>query len=78
MEGFSHGQKVLAAFKQDRCVMDEVAPPRDLSQAASKMSDHFLGLAETVLPLLTAEQRSILAAKIRERANSGAELGPGL
>jgi Spy/CpxP family protein refolding chaperone len=78
MEGFHHGQKVLAAFKQDRFVMDEVAPARDLSLAASKMSDHFLGLAESVLPLLTAEQRSILAAKIRERASAGAEFGPGL
>jgi Spy/CpxP family protein refolding chaperone len=78
MEGFHHGQKVLTAFKQDRFVMDEVAPARDLSQAASKMSDHFLGLAETVLPLLTAEQRSTLAAKLRERASAGAELGPGL
>jgi Spy/CpxP family protein refolding chaperone len=78
MEGVHHGEKVLAAFKQDRFVMDEVAPSRDLSQAASKMSDHFLGLAATVLPLLTPEQRSILAAKLRERASSGAELGPGL
>jgi Spy/CpxP family protein refolding chaperone len=78
MEGAHHGEKVLAAFKQDRFVLDEVAPARDVSQAAAKMSDHVLGLAETVLPLLTADQRSLLAAKLRERANAGEELGPGL
>jgi Spy/CpxP family protein refolding chaperone len=77
MEGFHQGEKVLAAFKQDRFVIDEVSPARDVTAAASRMSDHFLGLAETVLPLLTAEQRSTLAAKLRERA-SAPELGPGL
>jgi Spy/CpxP family protein refolding chaperone len=72
------GAKVLSAFKQERFVMDEVAPTRDVSLMAGKMSDHLLGLAETVLPLLTPEQRGIAATKIRERAESDAELGPGL
>jgi Spy/CpxP family protein refolding chaperone len=71
------GAKVLAAFKQDRFVMDEVSPPKDVAQTAAKMSDRFLGLAETVLPILTSEQRALAAAKIREKAND-AELGPGL
>ena len=77
--GDHHGAKVLAAFKQDRFVMDEVAPPKDLSQMASKMSEHFLGLAETVLPLLTPEQRSLAASKIREKANAtGSAIGSPL
>jgi hypothetical protein len=69
---------VLSAFKQDRFVMDEVAPARDIAQVAAKMTDHFVGLAETVLPLLTPEQRTIAASKLREKAESDSELGPGL
>jgi Spy/CpxP family protein refolding chaperone len=72
------GAKVLSAFKQDRFVMDEVAPARDLAHTATQMSDHFLGLAETVLPILTPDQRAIAAAKIREKATGEAELGPAL
>jgi Spy/CpxP family protein refolding chaperone len=72
------GAKVLSAFKQDRFVMDEVAPARDISQMAARMSDHMLGLAETVLPLLTPEQRALAANKLRERASDGAAMGPGL
>jgi Spy/CpxP family protein refolding chaperone len=72
------GAKVLSAFKQDRFVMDEVAPARDLAHTAAQMSDHFLGLAETVLPILTPDQRAIAAAKIREKASGEAELGPAL
>jgi len=70
-----HDAKVLTAFKQDRFVMDEVAPPKDLSDVASKLSEHVLGLAETVLPLLTPEQRTLAASKIREKVNAGASLG---
>jgi hypothetical protein len=72
--GDHHGAKMLAAFKQDRFVMDEVAPPKDLPGMATKMSEHVLGLAETVLPLLTPEQRSVAAAKLREKANAGAQV----
>jgi Spy/CpxP family protein refolding chaperone len=75
-EAGRHGAKVLAAFKQDRFVMDEVAPPRDLTQAAAKMSEHLLGVADTVLPLLTPEQRTIAAQKIREKAAAGEDVGP--
>jgi Spy/CpxP family protein refolding chaperone len=72
------GAKVIAAFKQDRFVMDEVAPARDIVQSPAKMSDHFLGLAETVLPILTPDQRALAAAKIREKVSADGELGPGL
>jgi hypothetical protein len=73
--GGEHGAKVLSAFKQDRFVMDEVAPPHDVSKIAARMSDHMLGLAETVLPLLTPDQRALAAQKIREKADAPNEMG---
>ncbi len=72
-----HGGKVLSAFTQDRFVMDEVAPASDVSHVVSRMSEQGLGLAETVLPMLTPDQRVILANKIRDKADS-AEMGPSL
>lgn len=71
------GAKLMAAFKQDRFVMDEVSPPKDVAAKAKAMSDHVLGLAETALPVLTPQQRAIAAQKIRERAAAGDE-GMGL
>jgi Spy/CpxP family protein refolding chaperone len=65
-EAREHGKKVLDAFKQDRFVMDEVAPAQDISQKAAKMTDHLLGMVETVLPLLTPDQRAIASQKIRD------------
>ena len=75
-EAKEHGAKVMAAFKQDRFVMDEVAPARDVSQKAQKMSDHILGLAEAALPVLTPQQRAIAAQKLRDRAESLEVDGP--
>jgi Spy/CpxP family protein refolding chaperone len=71
------GAKLMAAFKQERFVMDEVSPPKDVAAKAKAMSDHVLGLAETALPVLTPQQRTIAAQKIRERAAAGDE-GMGL
>jgi Spy/CpxP family protein refolding chaperone len=67
-EGRHRGAKVLKAFKQDRFVMDEVAPAGDVGKKAGSASDRFLGIAAQVLPILTPEQRSIAAQKIHERA----------
>jgi len=64
------GAKILEAFKQDRFVMDEVAPAGDVSQVATKMSDHVISIAEQVLPILTSEQRAIAAQKLREHADA--------
>jgi len=76
-EEMGHGAKVLRAFRQDRFVMDEVAPAVDAARRASEMSDRFLGFAEQALPILTAEQRSIAARTIRERAAAaGAPAAP--
>jgi Spy/CpxP family protein refolding chaperone len=70
------GAKVLAAFKQDRFVIDEVMPAKDVTKEVAHMSDRFLGIAEAVLPILTAEQRSLAAKKVRDRADTFGEVGP--
>jgi hypothetical protein len=73
-----HGQRVLEAFRQDRFVMNEVAPAQDPAKRAGRMSDHMFGLMETVLPVLTPEQRTIAAQKLRERAESVDDTTPAI
>jgi hypothetical protein len=73
-EGRARGQRVLAAFKEDRFVLDEVAPATDARVMAKEISTRILNVAEVVLPVLTPEQRTIAAAKIRARAASGDDL----
>ena len=73
-----HGAKVMSAFKQDRFVMDEVAPAMDVAAKAQKMSEHMLGVAEAALPVLTPAQRAIAAQKLRDRAESLEEVAPGM
>jgi|HubBroStandDraft_1064217.scaffolds.fasta_scaffold00868_5 Spy/CpxP family protein refolding chaperone len=75
-DGHERGAKVLAAFKQDRFVIDEVLPPKDISKQVAHMSDRFLGIAEAVLPLLTPDQRKLAGAKLRERAETLGAMGP--
>lgn len=64
------GHRVLAAFKEDRFVLDEIAPTTDARVMAKEISTKMLNVAELVLPALTPEQRTIAAAKIRARAAS--------
>jgi hypothetical protein len=64
------GEAVMTAFEQDRFVMNEVAPPRDVQAQVSKMADRLLGLVEAALPVLTTQQRVIAAQKLAERAES--------
>jgi Spy/CpxP family protein refolding chaperone len=71
--GHHQGAQVMSAFKQERFVMDEVSPPKDVAAKAKAMSDHVLGLAEVALPILTPQQRAIAAQKLREHAASGDE-----
>ena len=70
------GAKVLSAFKQDRFVLDEVAPARDIGQQATRMSEHVLAMAEAALPVLTPDQRAIAAKKLRARATEVDGLDP--
>jgi Spy/CpxP family protein refolding chaperone len=69
-EGGRRGAKVLEAFKQDRFVFDQVVPPRDVGKGAAMMTDRFVTIAGQVLPILTPEQRTIAAARLRERASA--------
>ena len=69
--GKERGAKVMEAFKTDHFVMNEVAPKVDMKAAANKMSDRMLGMVETALPILTPEQRTLAAQKIRARAADG-------
>lgn len=75
-EGHEKGKAMMEAFKGDHFVMDEVAPASDIHAKANEMSGHFLGVVEQILPILTPEQRTIAAAKIRDHAMEAMELGP--
>ncbi len=72
-EHHAKGSQMMDAFKSDRFVMDEVAPKVDAKQATAKMSGRMLGMIETVLPILTPEQRTIAADKIRAKATAGGD-----
>lgn len=65
-----HGEAVMTAFEQDRFVMDEVSPARDVQAQVAKMTGHVLGIVEAALPVLTPEQRVLAAQKMMERADS--------
>jgi Spy/CpxP family protein refolding chaperone len=64
------GEAVMAAFEQDRFVMNEVAPPHDVKAQVAKMAERVLGLVEAALPVLTPQQRVVAAQKLAERADS--------
>jgi len=64
------GEAVMAAFKQDTFVFDQVSPPKDVGQQAGRATDRILGIAEIALPILTPAQRTLAAQKLRERAAS--------
>jgi Spy/CpxP family protein refolding chaperone len=70
------GAKLMNAFKQDRFVMDEVAPPLDVSRKAQKTSERMLRVAEAALSVLTPQQRALAAQKLRDRAESMDEVAP--
>jgi Spy/CpxP family protein refolding chaperone len=76
-EANRHGAKVLAAFKEEHFVLDEIAPAKDVTKRAGKMADHVIGLAEAALPVLTSDQRVTAAQKLRGRANA-TDPGPEL
>lgn len=71
-EHHAKSARVMEAFKGDRFVMDEVQPKVDTKVAAEKMSHRVLGMIETVLPILTPEQRTLAAQKIRTHATGDA------
>jgi Spy/CpxP family protein refolding chaperone len=72
-KGFDEGKKSLESFRTEK--FEPMGKVGDLNDKVSKGTDHFIGLAEKVLPILTPEQRKIAADKIRDKAAKG-ELGP--
>lgn len=72
--GMGHHGKVLAAFKSDHFVMDEIAPQGEMEKHMQKGFEHAVRFAKAALPILTVEQRATAARLLRERANRG---GPG-
>ncbi len=61
-----HATKGFAeSFRSDTLTLPA---PEDAHVHANGMADHFVGVAQAVLPLLTPEQRTLAAAKLRERA----------
>jgi Spy/CpxP family protein refolding chaperone len=70
-KGAKHqGKQVMDAFKGDRFVFDEVAPPKDVAAMVNRTSGHLLGVAEVALPILTPAQRTLAAQKVREHAQN--------
>jgi Spy/CpxP family protein refolding chaperone len=66
--GEPHGPgAMLESFKSDTFAMPDHfgAPHGDPSAFVTKMVEHKLGFIETVLPILTPEQRTLAAQKIR-------------
>ncbi len=61
---------MLEAFKGDKFSMDQVSPPQDHKEMANGFAGHMLGMLETSLPVLTPQQRTIAATKLRDHANN--------
>jgi Spy/CpxP family protein refolding chaperone len=66
--GLDRGQKTLDAFRGDTFAIDQVAPAMDVQAKTAQMTSHFIDIAQQVLPILTADQRTIAAQKIQARA----------
>jgi Spy/CpxP family protein refolding chaperone len=73
-EGHAHGHEMIESFKNDQMAPAPAAV--DTRARANKMADGFLSIATQVLPLLTPQQRTLAAAKIREHAAAGDEEPP--
>lgn len=68
--------RILDAFKSDRFVLGEVAPPgEDVAAKRAQKIERGLWAAEAVVPVLNEEQRSTAARRIREKVQeqSGSE-----
>jgi Spy/CpxP family protein refolding chaperone len=65
--GHERLEKLTAAFESDHFVVAELEP-KDEKDFMTEHGDRMLELGRSVLPILTAEQRTLLATKIREHA----------
>jgi hypothetical protein len=57
---------MLESFKGDKFSMDAVAPIQ--KPMAQEFAGHMLNMVEAALPVLTADQRTLVAQKLRQRA----------
>ena len=71
MKGREHLDSVMEDFKGSTFSVDKSAPAIDLEAKVSEGTDRFVDVATKVLPILTADQRTVAAQKIREHAASG-------
>lgn len=60
--------RILEAFKTDNFNLDEIAPMGDVVAKSKSRIEAHLSAGEAVLPVLTAEQRTRVAEKLREIA----------
>ncbi|MBX3207102.1 MAG: Spy/CpxP family protein refolding chaperone [Labilithrix sp.] len=60
--------RILEAFKGDHFDLDEVAPSKDVAEKTTKRIEGHLWAAEALLPVLTEQQRGVLADKLRSKA----------
>jgi Spy/CpxP family protein refolding chaperone len=70
--GLDRGQKTLDAFRGDSFVIDQVAPAVDIQAKTAQMTSRFIDIAQQVLPILTADQRTLAAQKIQARVAASA------
>jgi Spy/CpxP family protein refolding chaperone len=63
-------KSTLEAFKGETFSMDQVAPIQNEKPMAHALGGHMLDVLETALPILTAEQRTLAATKLRQRASN--------
>jgi Spy/CpxP family protein refolding chaperone len=68
--GRGHGHAMLEAFKEPTFDPKTVGPQGSLAERAKGKEEAAFGVAEKILPILSAEQRKTLADKIRARANA--------
>ena len=68
-DGVAHGPHFADSFRSETLTLP---PPQDAHVHAGAMADHFVRIAEAALPILTPEQRTLAAAKLRQQATAGA------
>ncbi|CAN5689204.1 hypothetical protein BH09MYX1_BH09MYX1_32450 [soil metagenome] len=71
--GHERIEKTLDAFKSDHFVVAELEGDHAGKDFMTEHGDRLFKLAQTMLPILTSEQRTTLAAKIRDQAVNGDE-----
>lgn len=67
-QAHEHMGRMLEAFKADKFSMDAVSPIQNDKPMAQEFAGHMLNMVEAALPILTSDQRALVASKLRQRA----------